>query len=197
MDRSTQLHTATDTRTTQRLSAALCTHTPKCPTADSPARDTAQVVASHPEQGWSLLCNAVLLFEDTGELLPDGRIVAPHRPPTTVAAGSGGDGEPDSPDLPNEPRNEARMIETTTTPASTAAVFSDVTMSKAAELAADSYQPLWIGPSGEKSSGEAVARHLPATWRPPSPCSIRTAGSAPTTTARTGRPARTSPTTTP
>ena len=37
-------------------------------------------MAHHPEQGWSLLCNGVLLFEDTGELLPDGRIIAPHRP---------------------------------------------------------------------------------------------------------------------
>jgi hypothetical protein len=37
-------------------------------------------VAHHPEQGWSLLCNGVLLFEDTGELLPDGQIIAPHRP---------------------------------------------------------------------------------------------------------------------
>jgi len=36
-------------------------------------------VAHHPEQGWSLLCNGVLLFEDTGELLPDGKIIAPHR----------------------------------------------------------------------------------------------------------------------
>ncbi|MGA4844744.1 DUF5999 family protein, partial [Streptomyces sp. G5(2025)] len=32
----------------------------------------------------SLLCNAVLLFEDTGELLPDGGIVAPHRPAVLV-----------------------------------------------------------------------------------------------------------------
>jgi hypothetical protein len=37
-------------------------------------------VAAHPEQGWSLLCNGVLLFDDTGELLPDGEIIAPHRP---------------------------------------------------------------------------------------------------------------------
>jgi hypothetical protein len=37
-------------------------------------------VAHHPEQGWSLLCNGVVLFEDTGELLPDGSIVAPQRP---------------------------------------------------------------------------------------------------------------------
>jgi hypothetical protein len=26
-------------------------------------------VASHPEQGWSLLCNGVLVFDDGGELL--------------------------------------------------------------------------------------------------------------------------------
>ena len=57
-----------------------CPHERKCPTADSPDREAAQTVAAHPEQGWSLLCNGVLLFEDTGELLPDGQIVAPHRP---------------------------------------------------------------------------------------------------------------------
>jgi hypothetical protein len=34
---------------------------------------------SHPEQGWSLLCNGVVLFEDTGDLLPDGRVIMPHR----------------------------------------------------------------------------------------------------------------------
>jgi hypothetical protein len=32
-------------------------------------------VSTHPEQGWILLCNGVVAFEDTGELLPDG----PHR----------------------------------------------------------------------------------------------------------------------
>jgi hypothetical protein len=64
---------------TRRLPASLCTHTPACPTADSPDREAARTVAEHPEQGWSLLCNGVLLFEDTGELLPDGRAVAPHR----------------------------------------------------------------------------------------------------------------------
>jgi hypothetical protein len=37
-------------------------------------------VATHPEQGWSLLCNGVVVFEDTGELLPGGEIIAPHRP---------------------------------------------------------------------------------------------------------------------
>ncbi|MEU0031711.1 DUF5999 family protein [Streptomyces sp. NPDC006335] len=57
-----------------------CTHTPSCPPATSPAREAAQRVVSHPEQGWSRLCNGLLVFEDTGELLPDGRIIAPHRP---------------------------------------------------------------------------------------------------------------------
>jgi hypothetical protein len=37
-------------------------------------------VASHPEQGWSLLCNGVVVFEDTGVLLPDGRSIPPHPP---------------------------------------------------------------------------------------------------------------------
>ncbi|WP_331730960.1 DUF5999 family protein [Streptomyces sp. NBC_01174] len=63
----------------------MCTHTPTCPTASSPDRESARIVAAHPEQGWSLLCNAVVLFEDTGELLPDGQLVAPHRPVAAVA----------------------------------------------------------------------------------------------------------------
>ena len=36
------------------------------------------MVSSHPEQGWSLLCNGVVLFDDDGELLPDGSAVADH-----------------------------------------------------------------------------------------------------------------------
>ncbi|MFG2856698.1 DUF5999 family protein [Streptomyces mirabilis] len=58
----------------------MCTHAPHCPSGTGPAAEAARVVASHPEQGWSLLCNGVLLFEDTGELLPDGRVIDPHRP---------------------------------------------------------------------------------------------------------------------
>ncbi|WUY01826.1 DUF5999 family protein (plasmid) [Streptomyces sp. NBC_01422] len=73
------------TTSAARLSAALCTHTPTCPTADSPDREAAHVVAAYPEQGWSLLCNSLLLFEDTGELLPDGRVIAPHRPLAVTA----------------------------------------------------------------------------------------------------------------
>jgi hypothetical protein len=37
-------------------------------------------VASHPEQGWSLLCNGVIVFDDMGEILPGGRVTPPpHR----------------------------------------------------------------------------------------------------------------------
>ena len=57
----------------------MCQHQPLCPSAEGFDREAARVVAAHPEQGWSLLCNGVLLFDDTGELLPDGRIIAPHR----------------------------------------------------------------------------------------------------------------------
>jgi hypothetical protein len=58
----------------------MCPHHPACPAADAPDRDAARVVSSHPEQGWSLLCNGVVTFEDTGDLLPDGRVIAPRRP---------------------------------------------------------------------------------------------------------------------
>ncbi|PYC75853.1 hypothetical protein C7C46_23575 [Streptomyces tateyamensis] len=57
----------------------MCQHRPECPSAESADREAAVVVARHPEQGWSLLCNGVLLFDDTGELLPDGRVIAPRR----------------------------------------------------------------------------------------------------------------------
>ena len=49
-----------------------CTHIPACPTADAADRDAAHVVSAHPEQGWSLLCNGVVVFDDFGEILPDG-----------------------------------------------------------------------------------------------------------------------------
>lgn len=57
-----------------------CPHLPPCPSAESPDRDGARIVSSHPEQGWYLLCNSVVVFDDTGEILPDGRVVPPHRP---------------------------------------------------------------------------------------------------------------------
>jgi Family of unknown function (DUF5999) len=58
----------------------MCAHQPPCPSADASDHDAALPVASYPGQGWSLLCNGVILFDDTGELLPDGRAIEPHRP---------------------------------------------------------------------------------------------------------------------
>ena len=57
----------------------MCRHQPHCPSADASDRDAARVTSSHPEQGWSLLCNGVVLFDDTGELLPNGQAIAPQR----------------------------------------------------------------------------------------------------------------------
>jgi hypothetical protein len=37
------------------------------------------VAIQHWDQGWILLCNGVILFEDTGEILPTGRTVEPRR----------------------------------------------------------------------------------------------------------------------
>lgn len=56
----------------------MCEHAPTCPSAADSDHDAARVVAAHPEQGWSLLCNGVVTFDDNGELLPDGRAVDPH-----------------------------------------------------------------------------------------------------------------------
>ena len=55
----------------------MCQHLHTCPDAQAPDRMAARVVADHLEQGWSLLCNGVVLFEDGGALLADGRAVAP------------------------------------------------------------------------------------------------------------------------
>jgi Family of unknown function (DUF5999) len=55
-----------------------CHHFPPCPAATAPGRDAARTVAAHPEQGWSLLCNGVVLFDDTGELLPGGQALPPR-----------------------------------------------------------------------------------------------------------------------
>ncbi|WP_323138641.1 DUF5999 family protein [Streptomyces sp. NBC_01571] len=63
----------------------MCRHTPACPAASSTDAEAARVVTSHPGQGWSLLCNGLVAFEDTGDLLPDGAVVAPRRGFTVVA----------------------------------------------------------------------------------------------------------------
>ena len=63
----------------------MCTHQPPCPSAAADDHDAARVVSSHPEQGWSLLCNGVVIFDDSGELAPDGHATPPHELPAVHA----------------------------------------------------------------------------------------------------------------
>lgn len=72
--------------TTINPETPMCPHQPPCPSFSAPDREAAHVIAAHPEQGWNLLCNGVIVFDDTGELLPDGRSVAPARPEPCHAA---------------------------------------------------------------------------------------------------------------
>jgi Family of unknown function (DUF5999) len=53
----------------------MCQHQPQCPDALASDRMAAHVAVSHPEQGWSLLCNGIVLFDDAGALLPGGQAV--------------------------------------------------------------------------------------------------------------------------
>ncbi|HEY3036241.1 MAG TPA: DUF5999 family protein [Streptosporangiaceae bacterium] len=64
-------------RAARRPGEQPCPHRPRCPSALAHDRSGARTMASHPEQGWSLLCNGVVIFDDGGALLPDGRAVPP------------------------------------------------------------------------------------------------------------------------
>jgi hypothetical protein len=57
-----------------------CRHSPICPPAEASNREAALTLVCYPEQGWSLLCNGVVLFDDNGELLPGGDVVPSRRP---------------------------------------------------------------------------------------------------------------------
>ena len=50
----------------------MCAHVPNCPGVEDQGAWTAHVVADHQEQGWSRLCNGVILFDDGFFLAPDG-----------------------------------------------------------------------------------------------------------------------------
>jgi hypothetical protein len=54
----------------------MCTHQPPCPPWTASDHRAARIVSDQAGQGWSLLCNGVIAFDDGGELLPDGRPVA-------------------------------------------------------------------------------------------------------------------------
>ena len=77
-------------RASPRPGRQQCPHRPRCPDAMARDRTGARSMARHPEQGWSLLCNGVVIFDDGGSLLPDGRTVppAPPRPRTVAPAAS-------------------------------------------------------------------------------------------------------------
>lgn len=47
----------------------MCQHQPRCPQSWEPDRLAARIVADRAEQGWSLLCNCLVLFEDDSELV--------------------------------------------------------------------------------------------------------------------------------
>ena len=58
----------------------MCQHQPRCPEWPAPDHLAARIVADQPGQGWSLLCNGVIVFDDGGELVADGCAVVPgHR----------------------------------------------------------------------------------------------------------------------
>ena len=63
----------------------MCQHQTPCPASDAVDREAARIVSPCREQGWSLLCNGVIIFEDTGEILPDRSVIAPHRGPARHA----------------------------------------------------------------------------------------------------------------
>ena len=58
-----------------------CTHHPTCPVTDAIDWWAARHITEHPEQGWTLLGNGVVVFDDHGALLPDGRVAAISRTP--------------------------------------------------------------------------------------------------------------------
>ena len=88
-------------------STPICTHTPTCPSFDAVDRDAAHVIVSHPEQGWSLLCNGLIVFEDTGTLLPDCSVVAPHRARTCCRPGEASGCRPADPQQPKHAAHAA------------------------------------------------------------------------------------------
>jgi hypothetical protein len=57
----------------------MCQHTPDFPSSDAADACKAHVRTPHPEQGWYLLCNGVIFFEDGGAILPNGAVLGNRR----------------------------------------------------------------------------------------------------------------------
>jgi hypothetical protein len=56
----------------------MCNHRPTCPSATAPDHAAARAISTQAAQGWTLLCNGVVVFEDWGEVLPSGVAVPPQ-----------------------------------------------------------------------------------------------------------------------
>ena len=54
----------------------MCTHDRACPATDAIDWWAARNVTERPAQGWTLLCNGALVFDDLGALLPGGCVAA-------------------------------------------------------------------------------------------------------------------------
>ena len=67
----------------------MCKHQPQCPDSLATDRMAARVTVSHPEQGWSLLCNGIVAFDDSGALLPGGREIEPGSQAGAVVTAAG------------------------------------------------------------------------------------------------------------
>jgi hypothetical protein len=63
-----------------------CDHVPCCPAASATDCRKAHVRTSHAEQGWCLLCNGVIFFDDGGAILPDGHVLEPLNSESSRAA---------------------------------------------------------------------------------------------------------------
>jgi hypothetical protein len=57
----------------------MCRHVSGCAAASALDRESAPICVLQPTQGWALLCNGVVTFDDGGMLLPDGTAVDPPR----------------------------------------------------------------------------------------------------------------------
>ena len=62
----------------------MCRHQPRCPQSRAPDHLAARIVAAHPEQGWSMLCNGVIVLTTAANCsptaAPSSRPPRPGRP---------------------------------------------------------------------------------------------------------------------
>lgn len=56
----------------------MCTHQPRVPDALASDRMAARITITHPEQGWSLLCNGIVVLDGAGALPLGGQEAGPR-----------------------------------------------------------------------------------------------------------------------